>query len=450
MSVRQTEDIGKRGPKDARRHREKQKKAIKEKLPEIIAEESIITQRKGKKIKVPIRSLEIPKFRPGRRRKDENEGDEGGGIGIGQGSGKPGDIIGRRAADGKQQPGGAGEEPGEDYIETEIDIEELIEMMLEDLGLPNIEQKELAEIEVSLGFKISGLRAKGPRHLISIKHIIREALKTFWKTLELLKTDTNIDEKICFWALKQSDGVYEDALNLLKQIDPQTFDRSQLTDEIEPFPIFDSQDMRYYNFREESEKESNAVVFVMLDVSGSMGFMKKYIARSMTFWLAEFLRKIYKNVEIRFIIYHSEARLVDEHTAFHTTDTGGTIAASAYELVQGLIETEYPTDKWNVYVFQFSDGDDFYPERCVKAAQKLIEELDINMLGYVEINVENWGQSNLMPSFIEHMRLDAGDSNDIEMYVGRKDYPFVGAVIEDKEDIWPIIKELLRKDRWAV
>ena len=72
------------------------------------------------------------------------------------------------------------------------------------------------------------------------------------------------------------------------------------------------------------------------------------------------------------------------------------------------------------------------------------------MLGYVEINVENWGQSNLMPSFIEHMRLDAGDSNDIEMYVGRKDYPFVGAVIEDKEDIWPIIKELLRKDRWAV
>jgi len=444
MPIRHYDDIGQRGPKDAKRHRDKQKKAIKDNLPEIIAEEDLITKRKGRKIKIPIRRLNIPVLRPGRRRRDD-EGEDGGAVGIGQGPGKPGDVIGKKRGKG-QQPGGAGEEPGEDYIETEIEVEELVDLMMEDLGLPNIKKKEIAELEVSLGFKISGLRKSGPKHLISRKHTIREGLKTFWSTLELLKTETELDEKICYWALKEADGMYEDALELLKKIDPTT--TSKYVEDIAPFPIFNPQDMRFHSLQEKHEKESNAVVLVMLDVSGSMGYMKKYMARSMMFWLVEFLRKIYSNVVVRFIIYHSEARVVDEYTAFHTTESGGTKAVKAYELAHNLIETEYPTDKWNVYAFHFSDGDDFVPKESVGAARKLVENLGINMLGYVEMNTDNWGKGNLMPTFIEKMPLRTGDSKDLEIYVGDKNYPFVGAIVEDKEDIWPTIKELLRKDRW--
>lgn len=444
MSIRRNGDVGKKGSKDARRHRDKQRGAIKEGLPVIISEESIITNRKNKKVKIPIRSINIPVFRPGHRRKDE--AGEGGAIGIGQGQGKPGTIIGRRESGKGKQPGGAGEDPGEDYIETEIEMEELIEMMMEDMGLPNIQKKKLAEMEVSLGFKVSGLRKTGPRHMLFSRQTMREGLKTFWRVFELLKTESGLDEKICYWALQEADGSYEDALELLKQVDIDTI--KSLPDDISPFPIFDPKDMRYLNLKEETKKESNAAVFIMLDVSGSMGLVKKYIARSMMFWLTEFLRKLYSNVAIRFVIYHSESRVVDEHTAFHTTESGGTRAVSGYDTVRRLAETEYPSDKWNVYAFHFSDGDDFVPKEAVASARKLIEDLQINMLGYIEINIDSWGKSNLMPEFVAQMPIKKSNSNETEMYVGSKKYPFVGAVIENKEDMWPIIKELLRKDRW--
>ena len=106
MTITAPEPVAQRGKKDARRHREKQREAIRKKLPEIISEESIITRGRGKTIKVPIRSIDIPHFRPGRRNKGEDGGgnQDQGSRGIGQGSGSPGDVIGRGPGKG-QQPG---------------------------------------------------------------------------------------------------------------------------------------------------------------------------------------------------------------------------------------------------------------------------------------------------------------------------------------------------------
>ncbi len=91
----------------------------------------------------------------------------------------------------------------------------------------------------------------------------------------------------------------------------------------------------------------------MMDVSGSMGTMKKYLARSFYFWMTSFLRVIYKRVEIRFIAHTTEARLVDEYDFLHRGESGGTSCHSAYELATDLIDTEYPTSQWNVYPFPF-------------------------------------------------------------------------------------------------
>ena len=133
MPIIVSEPVSERGKKDARRHREKQKEAIKSRLPEIISNESIITQRKGKVVKIPIKSIDIPHFKP-------NTGN-GSPSGMGQGKGGVGDIIGKKKLPDGSEPGEAGQEPGEDYIETEIPIEELLELMFEDLGLPKLEEK---------------------------------------------------------------------------------------------------------------------------------------------------------------------------------------------------------------------------------------------------------------------------------------------------------------------
>ena len=130
MPITVPDIISEQGKSDAKRHREKQREVIRKNLPHIIANENIITGKRDKIIKIPIKSLEIPRFKPG---------ETGDGIGIGQGEGEPGDIIGQRPGESDSEQGGT--EPGEELIETEIRLEELIEMMLEDLGLPKLEEK---------------------------------------------------------------------------------------------------------------------------------------------------------------------------------------------------------------------------------------------------------------------------------------------------------------------
>ncbi|OGZ57809.1 MAG: hypothetical protein A3F94_01740 [Candidatus Spechtbacteria bacterium RIFCSPLOWO2_12_FULL_38_22] len=450
MPIVRSNPTGVRGPKDAKRHREKQKEVIRKKLPDIIAQEDIITDRKGRKVKVPIRGIIIPDFRPGKRKHDdEDEGDvgSGGASGIGQGSGGVGDIVDRRKAERSSKDGQqAGDEPGEDYIETEIDIEEIIEMMYEDLGLPNLQEKDHAELEVSLGFKIRGTKRSGPQVLLDKNRSSDEAIGRFYAYLEILKAETGRDELTCFSALKETGGDLTAAFELLKDLE---FKAS--AEQVEPFPVFENEDLRFFDLREDMQKESNAVIIIELDVSGSMSTDKKYIARSMAFWLTEFLRKIYDKVEVRFIIYHSTARLVDEYTAFHTVESGGTEAHEAHEQVMHLIESQYPTNRWNVYVFQFSDGWDFSPKKAVEAVRKLIDKYRINMFGYGEIRVDELSQSfsNLYEEFYSNMSLrESFGTGKLEVIAGLQDYPFVGLKITEKTQIWPALQEFLKKGRW--
>src|SRR3990167_2234079 len=497
MPIVRSNPTGVRGPKDAKRHREEQKEVIRKKLPDIIAQEDIITDRKGRKVKVPIRGIIIPDFRPGKRKHDdEDEGDvgSGGASGIGQGSGGVGDIVDRRKAERSSKDGQqAGDEPGEDYIETEIDIEEIIEMMYEDLGLPNLQEKDHAELEVSLGFKIRGIKRSGPQVLLDKNRSSDEAIGRFYAYLEILKAETKRDELTCFSALKETGGDLTAAFELLKDLE---FKAS--AEQVEPFPVFENEDLRFFDLREDMQKESNAVIIIELDVSGSMSTDKKYIARSMAFWLTEFLRKIYDNledmqkesnaviiieldvsgsmstdkkyiarsmafwlteflrkiydkVEVRFIIYHSTARLVDEYTAFHTVESGGTEAHEAHEQVMHLIESQYPTNRWNVYVFQFSDGWDFSPKKAVEAVRKLIDKYRINMFGYGEIRVDELSQSfsNLYEEFYSNMSLrESFGTGKLEVIAGLQDYPFVGLKITEKTQIWPALQEFLKKGRW--
>lgn len=438
MAIIVSEPATERGRKDARRHREKQREAIIDKLPEIIADESIITRKENKIIKIPIRSIELPHFRP--KTGDESEG-------MGQGDGQPGDIIGHRP--GLGEPGKPGQEPGEDYIETEVEIEEIIELMLEDLGLPKLEEKEVKELLVELGFKIGGIVSSGPWPLLDRRATVQEGMKRFWGFLEALKTETSLDELICFNALKQADGLLEKAIEILKKNELILAE-----DTITPFTIFEAGDLKYREIQQDTENQSNAVIIAMMDVSGSMGDMKKYLARAMLFWLVAFLRKLYRNVEVRFIIHHSTAKLVDEEDFFKTGESGGTNCHTAYELANALIDMEYPTNRWNVYIWHFSDGEDGNTERTIEELEILINKR-VNMVGYGEVQPDvdptlfQRDRSWLWQKFKNYFSLKETPDKGLGIAEGDKELPLLCVRLMEREHILPALKAFLKKDRWT-
>lgn len=448
--------------KDVKRHHEKVREAVKQKLPEILSEENIITSdNKGRKIRVPIKSIEIPDLRRGKRNKDKDGDGDGGQAGVGQGSGKKGDVLGKRPAQGKgegNEPGKPGSDPGEDMIEGEFTIEEIIDMMMEDLGLPNLSKKDLATIEVNLGYKIAGSEKNGPMVLLKRRPTAKNAMKTFWVCMTMLsekyKERTELD---CYAALKITGGSIHESETLLE--DPN-FSHDFKT--IDPFPIIGNDDLRFFNVEEKKTSETNAVIFAILDVSGSMSDMKKYIARAILFWMVQILRKQYTNVEIRFIVHHTTARLVEEKDFFRTEESGGTIGHTAFSLANDLIKEKYPTDLWNVYTFYFSDGDDFEPDRTVAEIKKMIDS-GINLFGFANIKYEfeeihnvfsrtsHWkGLMDIIvadwPVSVEEVDTVEGDE-EVEIITGQQGFPFLAATINDKKHVFVVLREFLRKNR---
>jgi sporulation protein YhbH len=145
---------------------------------------------------------------------------------------------------------------------------------------------------------------------------------------------------------------------------------------------------RFKSWEEDERYESNAVVLALMDVSGSMGEFKKYIARSFYFWMVRFLRTKYDQVRIVFISHHTEAHEVTEEAFFTQGESGGTVVSSAYKLALDIIAERFSPRDWNIYPFHFSDGDNYYSDNdeAVKLADKLIETC--NLFGYGEIGEE--------------------------------------------------------------
>ena len=127
----------------------------------------------------------------------------------------------------------------------------------------------------------------------------------------------------------------------------------------------------------DEREESNAVVVCIMDTSGSMDRLKKYLARSFFFLLFQFLCTKYKAVEIVFIAHHTQAKEVTEEEFFHKGESGGTLISSGYRKALDVIQQRYHPEHWNVYAFHCSDGDNFESdnEEALKAARELCADL---------------------------------------------------------------------------
>ncbi|OIQ61479.1 hypothetical protein MOTE_00420 [Moorella thermoacetica] len=334
--------LHRKGYLDQQRHQEKVREAIKKNLPHIIAEESIIMGRGKKVVRVPIRSLEEYHFRF-----NYNQGQH---AGQGSGGTRKGTVIGHEAAGGTGKGPGAGDEPGVDYYEAEVTLEEVQEMLFRDLELPNLQEKK-KPVMVSPAYEFRDVRRKGLMGNLDKKRTLLENLKR-----------NAMKGKLAIGGITP-------------------------------------EDLRFKTWEEKTRYETSAVVLAMMDTSGSMGTYEKYIARTFFFWMVRFLRSRYQQVDLVFIAHHTQAREVTEEEFFAKGESGGTRCSSAYRLALEIIDRRYPPADYNIYPFHFTDGDNLPSdnEACLEAVQELLPR--VNLLGYGEIVNPYYRTSTLMNVF---------------------------------------------------
>ena len=370
-----------RSARDRSRHRQKVRQSIRDNIADIIAEEAIIGQSRDKIIKIPIRGVREYRF---------VYGDNQPGVGTGNADTEPGQVVGQAEQDGHDH-GGPGQQAGVDYYETDIALEELIEIMFEDLDLPNLERKNLREIEVEATRKRKGYRKVGVR--------------------------THLDKR-------------RTAISRIRRSIASRTSLSEATEE-DRFP-FHRDDLKYRRLVRDIRPQSNAVVLCIMDTSGSMDTIKKYLARSFFFLLHRFVRTRYTHVEVVFIAHDATAREVSEEEFFTKGESGGTLISSGYQKALDIVRERFHPTHWNIYAFHCSDGDN-WTEDNEAAVSTAMELCDIcNLFGYGEIKPLNSGSyGNSLLDVFEKIQAPN----------------FLSTVIEGKDDIWPSFKEFLAHER---
>ncbi|HEX8127584.1 MAG TPA: sporulation protein YhbH [Pyrinomonadaceae bacterium] len=377
MSVQRNDwSLQRKGIIDQERHKDRVKEAIRKNLGSIVSNEAIILSDGKRSVKVPIRSLDEYKFRFDHRKRKH--------VGQGDGKTRVGDVLAREDGQGQGKgKGPAGQDAGAEYYEAEVNIDELAALIFEDLQLPFLEEKAKKAVPAKT-MRFNEIRRTGVMANLDKRRLI----------LENIKRNARSTAGAKFGNVKK-------------------------------------EDLRFKSWEEEHRYESNAVVLALMDVSGSMGEFKKYIARSFFFWMVRFLRTKYDNVEIVFISHHTEAKEVTEEQFFTQGESGGTVVSSAYQLALEIIAARYNPRDWNVYPFHFSDGDNYYSdnEEAVRLADELIRTC--NLFGYGEIGEE--GTSG-------YRRSSGALLSIFKDRLHRKER-FVGVRIDEREDVYPALKQ---------
>lgn len=331
--------IADRTATDRRRHKQKIERAIKDGIHHIVADESIISQDGKQKYRIPVRGIKEYRF---------VYGDNGTQVGS-----APGKDIVRDQKIGEPAPAGSsgnkpagGNKKGEEYYDVEITHEELAQYLFAELNLPELQRRQLNNIDTEK------LKRKGYRSLGIIPRLDRK----------------------------------KSAISRIKRMNASGFKPENAKDD-ESF-AFHENDLKYRHYKITKKPCTNAVVFFIMDISGSMSQEKKFLARSFFFLIYQFLRLKYKTIEIVFISHDVEANEVDEKSFFEKASNGGTKVSTALVLANDIVQKRYNTNLWNTYFFQCSDGDNFSDDN-----DKFIEELQkisstAQLYGYCEIEPE--------------------------------------------------------------
>lgn len=351
------------------------KKHIKRAVDDAVNKRSITDFESGEEISIPSKDISEPIFHHGSggiRKK----------VYPGNKEFVPGDKFKRpdgKAAGGSGDGQASNQGEGEDEFTFHINQDEFLDFMFSDLELPNMVKKQLKESnEYSLrrgGYTKSG----SPEKLNVVRslrsaHARRIALsgKERRRIRELQKELLELQEHE---ALNQ---------NRIKDIKAEI---QHLKSRIARLPFIDEFDLKYNNYIKVPKPSSKAVMFCIMDVSGSMTQDIKNIAKRFFILLYLFLNRNYKQIEVVFVRHHTQAKEVDEQEFFYSRETGGTIVSSAIKLTNEIIKARYNPADWNIYIAQASDGDNW--EGDSPLSKQIVETEILPMVqyfAYVEIS----------------------------------------------------------------
>jgi uncharacterized sporulation protein YeaH/YhbH (DUF444 family) len=348
---------------------------IKDGLRKFIANGELVARQGKQSVSIPLPRIELPQFIFG------SNDDKG----VGQGQGQVGDELSEGTPEERQ----AGDGSAEHTLEVDVSLEELSQLLSEVLSLPNIENKGKKNIN-SESARYTGIQKHGPESLHHFRKTYKEALKR-----------------------SISSGDYN-------PLDPIVT------------PI--KEDKRYRAISLTKSPVANAVIIYMMDVSGSMGDEQKEVVRLTSFWLDTWLSQQYKGLERRYVIHDASAKEVDHATFFKTKESGGTLISSAYKLVKNMVEEKFHPSQWNIYLFHFSDGDNWSGNdttECMKIMEEsLLPASNLFCYGQVE---SRYGSGQFLRDLTKHF--------------GTDDDKVVTAQIKDKEAIMDALKTFLGRGK---
>ena len=389
---------------------------IKRAVSDAIGKRSITEIDKGENISIPAKELSEPRFHRGHGGRVER-------VLPGNNEFLTGDRIKRPAGssskDGGNEASNSGE--GEDEFVFELSREEFLDLYFEDLELPDLVKKELARITTYKTVR-AGITNSGIPTNINILRSMRQATGRRVALASPHKRRLRAAEQAL--ARLQAEPVPD-----LIEIARLEEDIARLKKKIETVPFIDTIDLRYNNHIQLPAPSTQAVMFCIMDVSGSMDEPKKEIAKRFFILLYLFLTKNYKKIELVFIRHHTSAKEVSEEDFFYSRETGGTVVSSALELLSSIIDARYNPQAWNIYVAQASDGDNWNADSpfCLELLNDKIMPL-LQYFAYIEI----------MPR--HHQSL-------WEVYQQiQKSYPnFAMENIDRVADIYPVFRALFKR-----
>jgi uncharacterized sporulation protein YeaH/YhbH (DUF444 family) len=391
------------------------KKQIKKAISEQVSERSITNIDGGESVSIPTRDISEPTFR----------NDKGGvreGIYPGNKEFAQGDKIKRPLNQGQEKGRRASDSgEGEDEFVFEISKDEYLDMLFDDLELPNLKKNQLRKMTKSKTVR-AGFTSDGVPTNINIVRSLRSALsRRVAMGAEPRRVLHELEAEL--QALEQEVGGDETKrLALQEEIEV-------LRGRIRRIPFIDTFDLRFNNFVQRPEPTSQAVMFCLMDVSGSMDQETKDIAKRFYILLYLFLTRSYRDVDVVYIRHHTQAKEVDEEEFFYSRETGGTIVSSALEMTRDIIAQRYPPTDWNIYAAQASDGDNWNDDSPV-CEQILAKQLlpQLRYFAYVEIT-----KRDHQGLWDHYSRLLESNDN------------FAMQHIREYEDIYPVFREFFRK-----
>jgi hypothetical protein len=394
------------------------KQQIKKAVSDAVAGRSVEGMDKGEKVTIPSRDLQEPVFRTGQggHREMGHPGNKE--FSTGDRIQRPEGGAGSGSGDGEASDQGE----GMDDFAFELTREEFLNYFFEDLALPDLVKKQLQHIpsarKVRAGYSSDG----NPANL----HVVRSLRSAIGRRLamsanprkELAQLEEELEQ---LEALANPDKA---AIETLKaRIE-------ELKARIAAVPFIDTFDLRYSNQVERPTPTSQAVMFCIMDVSGSMNQQRKDVAKRFFMLLHLFLTRNYDRIEVVFIRHHTVAREVDEHDFFHSRETGGTVVSNALTKMADIARQRYPQSEWNLYVAQASDGDNYISDtpRCSDILTQRILPA-VQYFAYIEIMAAK--PQSLWHAY-EEIRQNAKN--------------FAMRRINSVEEIFPVFRDLFQKE----